>query len=72
VADVVELPDRERIRKPPVAAAVEADADAAVVADDDAIRIERVDPHCVVVDVQTARRSGRGGAAVGREVDGRR
>ena len=55
--DVVELAQRERVREQPVATAIVRHADTAVVTDHDALRIIGVDPHGVVVDVQTLRRA---------------
>src|SRR5260370_20744636 len=55
--DVIHLGDRE-LDAVPGAAAIDRDADAAVVRDDHAIAVGRVDPHVVVV---AAWNSGHGG-----------
>src|SRR4030095_4938089 len=55
VAQVVQLAHSERGGEGVAAALVERDADAAVIPHDHAIGVYRVDPHGVVVDVDTDR-----------------
>ena len=64
VAHRVELRQRQLVRVVPVLAAVVGDAHAVVVAEDDVLRVRRVDPHRVVVAAEAERRR-PGLAAVG-------
>ena len=72
VADVVELTNGKIRREVVVATAVPGNRDATIVADDEVIRVVRVDPHRVMVDVNPLRRGARRLAAVARYEDRRR
>ena len=64
--DVIELAQRDGIRKVPVATTIVRHADATVVAGDDALRIIGIDPHGVMVHVNAFRGAARRLAAVAR------
>jgi hypothetical protein len=63
-AHVVRLPDGERVRERVVAALIERDPDAAVVADDHPVGVDGIDPHAVMIDMETDRRVDYGLASV--------
>ena len=72
VADVVELTNGKIRREVVVATAVPGNRDAAIVADDEVIRVVGIDPHRVMVDVNADRRVADRLAAVIGKVERRR